>query len=335
MDFGIINSYILLGGGKLLFNIALEFQKKNLPLLVISSSRHLEEKITENSLKKCLEERKIEYIITEKINEDEKVIERIDQHTLGISIGAAWILRKTFIEKFGGKLINIHGTRLPQNRGGGNFSWQILSNNRLGFCLIHQLEEGIDTGPIIKYQEFFYPNSCRLPKDYISKYNENTEKFLMKFIDEVQIGKTFFEINQSEYFSTYWPRLSSKHHGFIDWNWNLQHIESFICAFDDPYDGVTTFINGKKIFLKKCFIDSNDGGFHPYQKGIIYKKSLDSLFIATENGTLIVSEIFDENNLDMFSQVSVGDRFYTPIEFLDKSKQFRAIYTDKGLKISK
>ena len=76
-------------------------------------------------------------------------------------------------------------------------------------------------------------------------------------------------------------------------------------------------------------------GFHPYQKGIIYKKSLDSLFIATEDGTLIVGEIFDENNLDVSSQVSIGDRFYTPVEFLDKAKQFRAIYTDKGLKISK
>ena len=32
-----------------------------------------------------------------------------------------------------------------------------------------------------------------------------------------------------------------------------------------------------------------------YNTNINFQKSLDSLFIATENGTLIVSEIFDEN----------------------------------------
>ena len=333
MNFGIIDSYMLLGGGKLLCDIALKLKQKNIPVIVVSSPRHIEEKLVgNNSLKQLLVTNNIETLVTENINKDQNVTNHITPNTMGISIGAAWILGKQFIEKFNGKLVNVHGTRLPQNRGGANFSWQILNNNRLGFCLIHLLDEGIDTGLILKYAEFFYPNSCRTPNDYMYLYCEQNEKFLTEFISELQKQKEIVEINQPEYFSTYWPRISSKHHGFIDWNWNLQQIESFICAFDNPYDGATTFINDKQVFLKNCIIDKNDGTFHPFQKGIVYKKSTNSLFIATEHGTLIVGTVLDTNNADIYHEIQLGDRFYTPVALIEKAKQYRAFYTSKGLK---
>jgi methionyl-tRNA formyltransferase len=324
---------MLLGGGKLLFNMALKLKQKNIPVIVVSSPRHIEEKLEDNiSLKELFIRNNIETIVTENIGKDQNVINHITPNTMGISIGAAWILRKQFIEKFNGRLVNVHGARLPQNRGGGNFSWQILNNNRLGVCLIHLLDEGIDTGLILKYDEFFYPNSCRTPNDYINLYTEKNIKFLIEFISELEKQKEFVEINQPEYFSTYWPRISSEHNGFIDWNWSLQQIESFICAFDDPYAGATTFINDTQVFLKNCIIDKNDGMFHPFQKGIVYKKSNNSLFIATEHGTLIVGTVLDINNDNIYDNIQFGDRFYTPVSLIDKAKQYRAFYTSKGLK---
>ena len=203
----------------------------------------------------------------------------------------------------------------------------------MGCCLIHQVDEGIDTGPIIKYKEFLYPIWCRVPKDYLQVYVEQNRGFLREFFEEVRNQKDFRYIEQPEYLSTYWPRLSTEHHGYLDWNWRLRQIERFICAFDDPFKGASTFINGNRVFLKNCFVSFNDGVFHPYQTGMIYRKSADLLFVATEDGTLVIGSVTDENGEVVMAEIPLGDRFYTPLECLEKARQFRAIYTPKGLKL--
>jgi hypothetical protein len=106
--------------------------------------------------------------------------------------------------------------------------------------------------------------------------------------------------------------------------------EWFSCAFDDPYKGASTFFNGLRVRLKGCFSVINDGTFHPFQKGFIYKISGSSVFVAAEEGSLIIQSAKDDN--DIFNNVIIGDRFYTPVKYLEKARQFRAVYTPVGLK---
>lgn len=334
MNFGRINQYILFGGGQLLAEFALRLKQNRFSVVVVTGERHLKEFVGTSKniiLKDFLTDNNIEFIISEDINTDNDVINKITKQTLGISIGAPWIFKPKFIEYFEGKLINLHGARLPQDRGGGGFSWRILRNERLGVCLIHQIDAGVDTGNIIKYKEFFYPQSCRIPIDY---QNYSTSKYyilLDEFIKEIETGKELETIKQQEYFSTYWPRLYTNIHGYIDWTWKLKEIERFICAFDDPYKGTITFLNSNKVRFKKCLFITNDGIFHPFQKGMVYKIRKGVLFIAGEDGSLIIESIKDESNVDIIDKVKVGDRFYTPMKYLETAKQYRAVYTSKGL----
>ena len=64
--------------------------------------------------------------------------------------------------------------------------------------------------------------------------------------------------------------------------------------------------------MKECYSWSDDGVFHPFQKGIIYRKNDDSVFIATEHGSLIVNRVLNEGAIDIKKQLRIGDRFYTP-----------------------
>ena len=61
------------------------------------------------------------------------------------------------------------------------------------------------------------------------------------------------------------------------------------------YIKFNSFIDGKKVHLKKCYSEFNDGPFHPFQIGLIYKIYSGAVFIATRLGTLIVHEVLDEN----------------------------------------
>ncbi len=336
MNFGKIDRLVIFGGGQLLVEFVLKLINNSFQFLVVTSERHSKEMVRISSgnltLKQFLVDRKINYHISKDINSDDYVINWVTPNTLGISMGAAWIFKAKFINRFHGRLLNLHGTRLPQNRGGGGFSWQILRNNRLGFGLIHQIDPGVDTGAIVRYKEFFYSPSCRVPKQYKEISIKNTIDILSEFLEDVKKTSEFQCSTQQEYFSTYWPRLSTEIHGFIDWNWSLRDIELFACAFDEPYKGASTFINNKRVYFKNCFSDFNDGCFHPFQKGIVYRKKDDALFVATEDGSLIVKDVKSENGEDLINKINIGDRFYTPVKFLEEAKKYRAIYTPKGLK---
>ncbi len=331
---GTIDTYVLLGGGVLISECAAQLQAQGQRVRVVTSRRHLREVIATppgRTLAQSLAATGIEPLVCDDVGDGREVL--AETHgMLGLSFGAAWIFRKPFIDRWEGRLLNIHGARFPLDRGGGGFTWQILRENRLGACLIHQIDEGVDTGPILKYREFTYPPSCRIPKDYNEVCLRHTRSFLEEFFREVRDEATFTLMEQPAHISTYWPRLSTEHHGFIDWNWSLREIERFICAFDAPYPGASTFLRGRRVLLKDCLTNASDGTFHPFQRGLIYRVSDDGVCVATDDGGLIIRTVQDERGADIRQTVRVGDRFHTPIEVLERARAFRAIYTSTALR---
>jgi methionyl-tRNA formyltransferase len=332
INFGRINNFILFGGSKLLLNLARYLTDSKFSVTVVTAKRDLEENIDGQSFEKLLLLQKVPFIASSDAGKDKKVLKMISDTTMGFSLGAPWIFKEEFIRRFKGRLLNTHGTRLPQNRGGGGFSWQILRKNRLGFCLIHQIEPGIDTGDIVKYKEFVFPASCVTPGDHFAHFCQENEGFLKEFILQVKKGNDFELIGQLEYLSIYWPRLNTLRHGFIDWSWSLDEIEVFINAFDEPYAGASTFIGGKKVFLKNCFADHNDGSFHPFQTGIVYRKAIDRIFVAAGQGTLAIGRVLSEQGEDITKKIDLGERFFTPGKYIEEAKGFKAVYTPYGLK---
>ena len=123
----------------MLSELSLMLRNKGFKVLVVTSERHAEERIlgdSRHTLRDFLTNNNIEFIISRDVSTDNDVSGRITKHTLGISIGAAWIFQKNFLDYFEGRLVNLHGARLPRDRGGGGFSWRIMRDDRLGISLI-------------------------------------------------------------------------------------------------------------------------------------------------------------------------------------------------------
>ena len=52
---------------------------------------------------------------------------------IALSFGARWIINKKLRDDlFRGLVLNAHGARLPNDRGGGGFSWRIMRGDRIG-----------------------------------------------------------------------------------------------------------------------------------------------------------------------------------------------------------
>ena len=242
MNVGIdpINRIVLLGGGRLLLELARWCRSDGIPISVVTAPRQANQEIAncKSFIDVLTFEERIPFLVIEDIRAKE-VADFLGDLTgaFCLSISGAWIFKEEIIDNlFHGKLFNLHGTRLPQNRGGGGRSWQIMMGSRLGFCQLHLVDGGVDTGNIVRTEEFLYPTSCsRIPLEYERVDLQRNKNFIIKFIEEARSGGIDLETStQTEYFSSYFPRLNTKGHGWINCNDEIIHLERFICAFDDP-----------------------------------------------------------------------------------------------------
>ncbi len=335
MEIGPIKGLVLIGGGDILLELCRWARGEFLDVLVITSPRHAEEKMPSGlDLRLSLSEIEISFIETDDI--DSHAVSNFLSETddwLFLSIGAAWIFKDSTIKKlFRNELLNVHGSRLPTNRGGGGFSWQIMMGNRFGFSLIHRVNGGIDTGPIKAYEEYLFPHSCRKPVDFEIVYKMKSLEFIKMFISKVRADVCSYpEIEQLEYLSTYWPRLNTDINGWINWNWAGTEIERFILAFDDPYVGALTTYNGEPVNLKSVHLSSQDALFHPFQSGIVYRVSKSWICVAVPGGAIIVESVVNQNGVSLLNTIKPGDRFMTPSTYLDESFS-RVAYTPDGLR---
>lgn len=242
-----------------------------------------------------------------------------------LSSGAPWIFNAPFLKAFEPNgIFNIHGTSLPQDRGGTIFSWQIMNRKRLGFAIIHKMHQNPDAGPILRVQEFIYPSSCRVPLDFIKEYEKQQIDASVRACLDYSMGNLDLKNTscQPEYLSTYWPRLMSKLNGWIDWSWNGYSLESFILAFDEPYEGAISTWRGKAIRIKNVFFQP-DMHFSPFQWGIVYRihrgEKDQYIAVAINGGSLYIQSIRDQNGIDLFDLVAVGDRFQTSPQQLNEA----------------
>jgi methionyl-tRNA formyltransferase len=326
---------VLLGGGRLLARFAQMVHERDIPVAVITSPRHAGEAMVDgrDSLVEILEKVQIPVHVVEDMASDEgRAAVGGDRDGLFLSIGAAWKFTGRMLEEmFQGTLLNLHGTRLPQYRGGGMFSWKILNDDRLGFCLLHKVDPGLDTGDLVAWREFLYPSGCRVPADYMDRYEAENMDFLHQVLLPVFSSQQAFSLcAQPEYMSTYWPRLNTAKHGWVDWSLPIDKLDRFVCAFDDPFPGAQTLWNGKKVHLKKCLVNNSDSAFHPFQNGLVYRNNKRWLNIAAQGGNLIVEAVTDEAGRDLIEEIPVGDRLSTPRELLEKAWE-RVVYTPTGL----
>jgi len=338
IKFNKINHIILFGGSRLTAEIAQHILKDRLySFSIYTCDRQLNDAIYDGeTLGDFLKDRNINYTSTDDINTAPGLLSEITENSFGLGLGEAWSFSKEIIEAFGGRLLDIMGIRLPQYRGGAHYTWQILRKNKIGGCNLQVINEDMiqgvfDSGEIIKSREYFFPAEARTPDDYFEIAVKQEIDFIKEFLDEVKNDQVFELGRIQENFSMYFPRMNTLKHGIIDWSWDTNDIENFICAFDEPYAGATTFIDGKKVHLKDCYSEFNEGPFHPFQAGLIYKIYSDAVFIATRSGTLIVRRVSDVNGKNIIGKLRTGQRFFTPIKYLEKAMTTSVEYSSEGI----
>lgn len=335
IKYNAIEKVIIFGGSQLAVATSKYLRNSDLDVVVYTSPRHAEESvdIAGNSLAKALSMLDVNYYITKDINTDERLKNSVTKNTLGLGMGEAWSFSSDIIALFDGHLLDFMGIPHPRYRGGAHYTWMILRGDRSGACNLQVINTDMvqgefDSGDIVKTKEYLFPESAKTPQDYFDFAINKEVNFIREFIEEVKLGKEFAAKQIDESKSLFLPRLNTLQQGWIDWSCSGRDLYRFICAFDNPYIGASTFLNSFRVHLLGACLDVSEKEFHPYQSGLVTRINQDSsIIIATTSGHLKVSCVKNERGEVINNLIKPGQRFHTPMKNIEYSKCFMPSYT--------
>lgn len=156
----------------------------------------------------------------EKVDEYQLIKENMD---FIISYGYRFLIPKRVVEHYTGKIINLHISYLPWNRGADPNLWSFLEDTPKGVT-IHYIDEGLDTGDIIAQQKIFFLEDETLSTSYQKLTNE-IESLFKKVWPEIRVRKNK-RIIQSEKGSYHNSRDKEKytHLLYAGWNTPVHHL---------------------------------------------------------------------------------------------------------------
>lgn len=113
----------------------------------------------------------------EKISLEE--IKEIDPDLI-VSYGYRHIVKPPVIQSYKNKILNLHISYLPYNRGASPNIWSFIEKTPKGVS-IHVMDEGIDTGDIVFQKQVFLKESYSLKESYNILQKEVQNLFIEKW----------------------------------------------------------------------------------------------------------------------------------------------------------
>ena len=132
-----------------------------------------------------------------------------------VSYGYKYILRSPIVKEYSNRIINLHISKLPWNRGYHPNFWSFYDNTPKGVT-IHLIDEGIDTGRILLHKDVdFGESEDTLGKTYKRLRKEIEDLFIANWIalrsnriEPLKQSKFSGSHHYQRDLETIWPLLS-------------------------------------------------------------------------------------------------------------------------------
>ena len=197
--------------------------------------------------------------------------------------------------------VNVHGSLLPKYRGRTPHVWAIINNESKTGVTAHLIDDGCDTGDILKQKEVIIDDSDT-GADILEKFNELYVPLVDEILSDFERGR-IKPLPQNNKNATFFGKRTPDD-GRINWGWQKERIRNWVRAQAYPYPGAFTFYEGldEKVIIDEVVF--SDRGFNEADRnGLIV--SLNPICVKTPNGVL---ELRNIRNLESLSFLEVGQK---------------------------
>ena len=204
---------------------------------------------------------------------------------LFVVVAFGQILKRQVLELPAWGALNIHASLLPRYRGAAPIQWAIINNEKKTGLTAMQMEEGLDTGPIL-HQEEVGISENETAGELHDRLAEKTGKFIIKTLEGLAEGRLEPKL-QEERMASYAPKIDrSMTH--IDWRLPALGIAALIRGLD-PWPGATTSLSGKRIKIFSARMVRGDVGVG--KPGRVARKMGNAIQVETGNGLVEIGAL--------------------------------------------
>ena len=142
---------------------------------------------------------------------------------------------------------NCHAGPVPEYRGGSPLNWQIINGRKMLEVSLIEMDEGIDTGPVIDKMRF------KLDRDetIVDAHCKANERFGWMIQKALKYGVDPKPQPESD---AYKPQRNDDM-GEIDFKWSVERIHNFVRALTHPYPGAWFQLDGRRIRIWSASLD--------------------------------------------------------------------------------
>lgn len=246
-------------------------------------------------------------VVTPKSLKKPERVEKLRSFSPDAIVVAAYglILRKEVLElpKYG--CINVHASLLPKYRGAAPIQWAILNGERFSGVTIMQMNEGLDTGDILKTVEIPLDEK-ETAGSLFDKLSVLGAEPLLQVLDEAEAG-TLHPVPQTES-PTEYAKMLTKEMGKLDFSESAVVLERKIRGFS-PWPSAYSTLNGRLFKFLEADVSEDSVSAVP---GTVTAVTKDSFTVVTGEGSLVVKRIQPEGKKAMTSAEYLRGNAFQP-----------------------
>ena len=197
-----------------------------------------------------------------------------------IVVAFGQILRKRLLDVPRWGVINIHGSLLPALRGAAPIQWTILNDEAKTGLTVMQMDEGMDTGPIL-FQEEVPVLKDETAGQLHDRLAVMAGELMVRSLNRMS-GTTLRPTPQNHSQATYAPKIT-KDLCVVDWKEEAAKVSARIRGMD-PRPGAYTLWEGREIKLFASTVI--DGDWPESSPGQVLGLREECLVIGTERGAV-------------------------------------------------
>ena len=186
-------------------------------------------------------------------------------------------------------VINCHAGKLPFYRGRNVLNWALINDEKEFGITVHYIDEGIDTGDIIK-QRCFDITDDHDYKELLNISYVECSNLLYESIKDIQNGVSKRIVQHDIHKIGFYCGKRGEGDEIINWNQNSRDLFNFIRAINKPGPMALTFLNGNEIRINKSRLIDNAPRYKG-TNGQLISKTNDGFLIKTLDSFLEIYEI--------------------------------------------
>lgn len=197
---------------------------------------------------------------------------------LAVVVAYGKILPKDVLEALPGGCINVHGSLLPRWRGAAPIQWAVISGDHETGVSIMQLDEGMDTGPVLLMKKLAIDPSWT-SGDLFDRLAPLGADALLE-----ALASPHTPVPQDNELATH-ARMLEKKDGAIDFTRGSREVSARIRGVD-PWPGAQATLRGQIVKLFRARTMHGEGA-----PGTVLEITSDGALIACAGSAVLVSEL--------------------------------------------